>query len=178
MSKARNNNIQEVVGMGSLTIPSSHIDALLDVINHLKHTTPLTADEKMKLHEVANTKTLYGVLNKGLSWGEASGDTSIYQKPQDEFFADLKSINDNLYEQVKFFSGFVEAWFTKGSRPPPYYTDRIAIILRKAKLFELEKEFLKAYFKHFWSERGSAKDRKLGERAVKVGINIPSIPLG
>lgn len=49
-------------------------------------------------------------------------------------------------------------------------------MLRKAKLFDLEKRFLTAYFKHFWTERGSSRSYDLGVRAMKIGVDIPAPP--
>lgn len=163
--------------MASLDIPETDVNALITVICKLNGRQPLTKEEERKLYESSSSKASLAVLDDGVTWGEAWGVPDIYQKPEDEFFEGLRSINDNLLEQLKLFSFFVENWFVKGSHPPPHYADRITVILRKAKRFDLEKDFLIAYFKHFWSLTGSAKDQKLGERAKSIGINIPSIPV-
>jgi hypothetical protein len=162
--------------MALLQIPDFHLEALAKVVSQLEVRKPLTADEENRLYKAASNQASLSMLEEGGSWGQAMDFPENYQKTEEEFFSDLKSINENLLEQVRAFSHFVSAWFSKGSHPPPYYADRITTILRKAKRFDLEKGFLAAYFKHFWSPMGSAKDQKLGERAKKIDLNIPAIP--
>lgn len=165
------------IAMASLHIPESHLNVLVSLINKLKECQVLSKDEVSRLHTSASDNTFKTLISDGVSWGVAWGGADIYQKPEDEFFEGLRSINDNLLEQLKLFSFFVDDWFGKGSHPPPHYADRITVILRKAKRFDLEMDFLTAYFRHFWSLTGSTKDQKLGERAKSIGIDIPSIPV-
>lgn len=58
----------------------------------------------------------------------------------------------------------------------PHYPWRITVILRKGKRLDIERDFIEAYFRLFWTPRGSSTDTKLGERAIKIGINIPHAP--
>lgn len=83
---------------------------------------------------------------------------------------------DDLDWQVDLFSARFTDYMHRAERPPPNIPWRITVILRRAKITDLEANFLASYFRHFWSERGSSTDTKLGERAVKIGISIPSIP--
>ncbi len=162
--------------MALLIIADSHIEALTEVISRLASIRALTAEERDLLYKAASDHASNVMLEVGVLWSEAISVPDNYQKSQEEFFGDLKSADNELHTQVKAFSDYVGIWFTKGNHPPPYYSDRITVILRKAKRFDLEKEFLTVYFKHFWSPYGSSADQKLGERAKKIGINIPSIP--
>lgn len=162
--------------MAIFEIEAEHLDVLKKVIKGLESLAPLTTKQVDDLYNASSEHAASGVLEGGISWGEALGFPEVYLNGQDQFFFHLKSTQDSLLEQVKTFSHFVSNWFSTGNHPPPYYADRICVLLRKAKLFDLEREFLAAYFKHFWSERGSVKDRKLGERAKKVGLEIPAIP--
>lgn len=59
---------------------------------------------------------------------------------------------------------------------PPSYPNRVLVILRKEKQFEWERRFLAAYFRIFWTPRGSLKDFEMGVRALKLGIDIPHPP--
>lgn len=108
------------------------------------------------------------------SWASASGELLHLDRPDAQVY--MKAIQNDLAAQVEIFSGCVDAWFNHASHPAPWYAWRITVILRKAKMLELERRFLAAYFKHFWTERGSSCDRDLGIRAMKVGIAIPAPP--
>jgi hypothetical protein len=162
--------------MAILHIEESHLEALSKLISQLNDRQSITFEEANHLSRAASKKITNTVFEKGVSWGQAAGYPEIYRKSEEDFFSHQKSINDNLFEQVKLFSQFVDKWFLTGDYPPPNYANRIVTILRKAKFFDVEKEFLVVYFKHFWSPYGSSKDQKLGERAKKIGVNIPAIP--
>lgn len=159
-----------------MQIDLEHINRLHRLIDWLNNKTKITGNEP---EIIAARKNLYKKLldNPGKTLGEVSNLPSFYQLPETEFRNHLKNINDDLNEQISIFEGFAKRWFENGDQGvPPHYTDRIATILRKAKLFDEEKSFLDAYFKQFWAAQGSSKDQKLGERAKKIGLNIPSIP--
>lgn len=162
--------------MPSLQIPDSHLEALNNIISQLNRREVLTSGESDRLYEASSRKAMKMVFDESEPFGVALGYPDEYKKTEKEFFSYMRLINDDLHEQVRLFSQFVELWFSMGEAPPPHYPNRIAIILRKAKLFDLEKDFLSAYFKHFWFELGSSTDTKLGERAKKIGISIPAIP--
>ncbi len=80
----------------------------------------------------------------------------------------LKQIDNDLESQVKITNDCVDAWFQNGERLAPYYPWRITVILRKEKLFELERSFLAAYCRHFYGIVGSRYEA-LSARAEKVG---------
>lgn len=161
------------------TVPEAHLDALRQVIERLERQPKLTLEqrEELKQRRLSNFSSAFSVmLKEGKTLGQTEPLQSIYQLPEQEFFCHLKTTKDDMYEQVKTFDGFLDRWTTDGMQPPPYWTWRITVILRKAKLYDVEKRFLSAYFRHFWSQRGSSTDTKLGDRALKIGLPIPSAP--
>jgi len=83
---------------------------------------------------------------------------------------------DDLEWQLYVFDLVFTDYLRLASPIPPNIPWRITVILRRAKRSDLEAMFLASYFRHFWSPRGSAKDTKLGERALKIGVDIPGIP--
>lgn len=113
---------------------------------------------------------------EGVSWGEASGAHPILNKEQASFKNELKAIDNDLSSHLDIIEHYLPAWFSAGEFPPPYYAMRIAIILRKSKQFDREKQFLIAYLKHFRSEFGGSRaDEKLVERATKLGARLMPI---
>ncbi|AQS61796.1 hypothetical protein AGRHK599_LOCUS1201 [Rhizobium rhizogenes] len=83
---------------------------------------------------------------------------------------------DDLDWQVDLFNARFTDYLLRAEWPPPNISWRITVILRRVKRLDLEAAFLASYFRHFWSERGSSTDTKLGQRAVKIGIDIPGVP--
>lgn len=86
----------------------------------------------------------------------------------------IRKRNQDMSWQIGMFKRGVEDWFERGITLPPHYANRIATILRKAKLLDLEAQFLRSYFRHFRTSRGGATDIKLAARAEKIGIEPSS----
>lgn len=155
------------------------IEWLRSIVRHLDTSDCMSDDQKRTCEQRFKDEfasTFSNMVSTGKTYGQSTGVQDIYSLSQGDFFSYLRNIDNDLGAQIKQFSLFVDRWFQVAEHPPPHFTWRITVILRKAKLFELEREFLAAYFKHFWTERGSSRDRDLGRRAVKIGISIPSIP--
>ena len=148
--------------------------ALHAVIARLEETPPIRQDNHSETITARRREISRLVVEEGLSWSAASEELLHLDRPDAVEF--VKSIQNDLSAQVKIFSDCVDASLRSGSHPPPGYTWRITVILRRAKLLDLERRFLAAYFKHFYSARGSSRDRDLGIRAIKVGVDIPAPP--
>lgn len=164
--------------MAALELSQADLSNLNRLIDWLNSKSPLTEADIAALEW--RRKALFSELlaSQGQkTLGQVSGVPDIYSLPEAEFRAALKAIKDDLSEQVLMYRGFAERWFDNANMyVPPGYPDRIATILRKAKLFDLEKTFLAAHLRHFWAERGSLVDKKLAIRAKKIGLPIKSIP--
>jgi hypothetical protein len=100
-----------------------------------------------------------------------------YSLNEAQFKSELKKHQDDLGFQLRNFRQMalgIDGQLSSVS--PPYYPHRVLVILRKAKQFYWERRFLAAYFRLFWSPRGSLKNFEMGVRALKLGIDIPHPP--
>lgn len=163
--------------MENSRIEPAHLEQLRSTIKRLNDTKPLSQAEQTALEQKDNAYRALVISGGQATLGKVGGVDPLYQLPEAEFKAQLRSKQNDLGEMLRLFNSFLDSWFSTARMPvPPYYPDRIAVILRKAKCFDFEKAFLVAYFRHFWFEQGSAKDQTLGERAKKIGVAIPAIP--
>lgn len=86
---------------------------------------------------------------------------------QETFRAELREIDNDLHAQIRLVLDGIENYEQNGLTPPPYYPWRIAIILRKAKEYRLEAEFLDAFSAKFPGGKGG-KFQDIAERAKKA----------
>lgn len=151
-------------------------EELIELIQLLENTVPLSQKEIEGI-ERNFSKSIETMVVKGIDFGEASNAHAVYRLPEKEFNDHIKSIANDLKALTAkyqyFFSTRLQSSF---SSVPPYFPDRICVLLRKNKELDLERRFLAAHFRHYWLPEGSSKDTKLGIRAKKIGIAIPSIP--
>lgn len=154
-------------------ITRNSLDALTSIIERLEHTEPLSPEQTWRKLKAYQKEARGRSREEGLG-ATAAGNLLHLNRPDASEY--IKSIKDDLDAQVGIFSSCIDAWLDHAAHPAAGYTWRITVILRKNKLFELERRFLAAYFKHFYTKHGSSKDTDLGTRALKIGINIPSPP--
>jgi hypothetical protein len=108
------------------------LSKLFLLIKRLEATKPISQEE---LKTLRNDRSFF-----------LKGKSSI---SQDDFFAYLKTIKDDIDAQCQITNRFFDAHFYSGEQVPPAYPLRIAIILSKAKKKELELRFLNAWCKHY-----------------------------
>lgn len=129
---------------------------------------PILAPAKARVLYDAHFREVMGRMTSGVSFGQASGSVlSDYWRQLDPKAA-IRAAQDDLGEQVRIVSGLLDEWLTRGEAAAPFYAWRITVTLRKAKQFDLEREFLRAYCRHF-SNQDTTRDGQLAERARKVG---------
>ena len=150
-------------------IPDEHLAVLDALIERLESSALLDIASMYEIREKRQAQIVSDMFYKGKTHGEASGAHPILLQDQPDFEAQLQSIKQSLINQVQIFTHGVDAWFSKGDHPPPYYPLRIAVILRKNNEIDREKRFLAAYCKHFATRRGSRGDERIMERAIKLG---------
>lgn len=146
------------------------IDALIERLETALLIDHMALWEQAKEERRANIERMF---DKGITWGEAMGAHPILNQSEDSFRTELQSIKQNLDAQIDIFNHGLDEYFRTGDYPPPYYPMRIAIILRKHKQSERERQFLSAYCKHFAPTTRSRVDNEFVERARKVGVAIP-----
>ena len=120
-------------------------------------------------------KHLWGVLGEmmeqNITYGEVTGGPGTAMSKdianEQEFKARLRLIDNDLAEQARIVLEGVENYFKCGEMPAPYYAWRIGVILRKAKAYSLEADFLEAFSSHFRHGNGS-RYRQIAKRANKA----------
>ena len=141
--------------------------ALLDNAPKIDSAALWERSREQRLQEISR------MLSEGFTYGEATNAPPILNQSEEDFRAALKAINDNLVEQIKIIEHCLDRWFSFGESPPPYYAWRVAVILRKAKEYGREREFLRVYLKNFQSPLEGRRDRMLRERAQSLGLEQP-----
>lgn len=106
--------------------------------------------------------------DEGITYGHASGTPDFLNQDEGSFRTFMKKADQDLRWQCDTVSNAFERFLRIGEAPAPHYPMRAAILLRKARDFEREKQFLAAWCHHFPSGNG-AKYAALVERAKKVG---------
>jgi hypothetical protein len=150
-------------------IEASVITSLEDLIRLLRSRPPLSKSERSQLYEPYFRKAYATMVERGVSYGGATGapGTAVMTTNEAAFRSHLQAIDNQLAEQVRIVKEGVDHCFKNGEMPAPYYAWRIVVILRKAKQFELELGFLKAYTTLFHDGVGS-RFGALRDRLVKA----------
>lgn len=135
-------------------VDQSALDSLAVLIDCLRTTPP--SDERLaaQKREAFSRKVINQMFEKQQSWGEAAGGAlGFLAKP--DALERIKSIKDNLGDQVEIVSNSFAEYLQSGVVPASYYAWRIAVILRKGKLLTIELEFLRAWCLHFGEVKGT-----------------------
>lgn len=115
-------------------------------------------------------------LHSGKSYGEAVGGLSFLGKSSTPAY--LKSIQNDLGRQVEICNEVLDQHFGMGEPIYPGYFSRVALLLRKAKSMDLERDFIQAYAMHSY-DAPTATDKKMSARADKLDVaptNPPKFP--
>jgi len=146
-------------------LPEHQLNALHELTRYLAAKPVMPSALANSKNKAFMRETLSNMESTDTSFGEATATMPHLNRPDAKDY--LRSIDNDLIEQVKITRECAESWFQNGEHPAPYYPWRITVILRKIKAFDLERDFLAAYCKHFYNTLGS-RDAKIAERAVKI----------
>ncbi|APP85443.1 hypothetical protein LYZ90_09395 [Xanthomonas hortorum pv. vitians] len=133
--------------------------------------TPLVPDEVSLALSREYSRSMWDkMLATGCTLGEASGGpgTAMVTRDHAEFVAYMRSISDDLAAQIKIVKEGVEHYLRHGDSPPPAYAWRVAVILRKRKIFSVEADFLEAFAAHFCRESVGRREIQIAQRAIKA----------
>lgn len=150
-------------------LTEEELTGINNMLKRLIEAPNMTADKLERLRHDRSLKRAIETMERGGTYGEAMGYPSMYRQPEDTFRNELQSKKDDIQDLLKLLNEFLDLWFEKGEYPPPYYATRLAILLRKNKVKELEAAFLAAYCRHFNAAEKGAANVKLLERARKLG---------
>ena len=126
-------------------------------------------DEKQeRIRRKAARAATNRMLDEGICYGEASGAPDFLNRDESSFRTFMKTADQDLGWQCDTVSDAFRRYLTTGEIPAPHHPMRIAVLLRKERDFDREKQFLAAWCRHFPSGNG-ATYAKLVERAMKSG---------
>ena len=166
--------------------------SLRELIDFLASTPPMPIEEAMRRQRLKRDIHLERVADwlvrseNGENVEEPSYDES--KKEAENILSDLASpashtqynpaiwraipshlTKDDLFFQCEVAKYIMNEWYYRGEYPPYGEISRILVILRKSKRFDLEREFLSAYRRHF------AGHATIDARANKLGIPSPEM---
>lgn len=147
-------------------VSESEIASVKSIVELLRSRPALTKQE-IETRFSRYFKNAFGkMLDDGQTYGQATRapGTAIKTTNEAEFRAHLKATDNNLAEQSRIVAEGVRHYFENGENPAPYYAWRVAIILRKEKLYALEADFLEAFSEKFPATIGG-KYKDIAERA-------------
>jgi hypothetical protein len=135
----------------------------------MEQTPPLAQTEVEALRK-KQRKIIGRMIETAETWNQASSGPSFLSLDEQSFRSHLRMIDNNLGEQVAVVSQSFARYLDMGVIPAPYYSWRIAVILRRARIPEVEKRFLAAWCRHF-PEGNGRRYALLTERHRKLNSN-------
>jgi hypothetical protein len=155
--------------MSSITPTAGDLDSLLILIECMEITPRLAQKEVEELRK-KQLKIIDRMIETGENWNKASSGPSFLSLDEKSFQAHMRMIDNDLGEQTSIVSKAFAGYLEIGEMPAPYYAWRIAVILRRAKMLEIERRFLAAWCRHFMEGNGS-RYAALNERNRKLNSN-------
>lgn len=148
---------------------SAELAGAVDELIRLFNETPLMEEQERerKSHRF-NAAATERMIEEGLSFGEASGAPDFLNQDEASFKAFMKSVDQDLAWQCQTVTDGFTRYCETGDIPAPYYPMRVAVLLRKAKDPDREKQFLAAWCRHFPTGNGARYDQ-ITTRAQKLG---------
>lgn len=152
---------------------SSDLASKVDDLVRLFADSPVMEhDERERLYRESTRAATAKMLEEGLTYGQASGAPEFLNQDEESFRAFMKEADQDLEWQCETVTAAFERYLQTGEIPAPHYPMRVVVLLRKAKDFDREKQFLAAWCKHFPSGNGTTY-AALVDRAKKTGA-IPA----
>lgn len=142
------------------------VDALISLFNE---TDFMDEQERARRQRTFTAPATERMLDEGVTYGQASGAPDFLNQDEASFKAFLKSADQDLAWQCQTVADSFRRYCETGEVPAPYYPMRVAVLLRKAKDLDREKQFLAAWCRHFPTGNGGARYAALVERAQKAG---------
>lgn len=145
---------------------SADLHQLAELIDRL-NSTPVQNRETARAKNKEHSRIVFDkMMNGGGTFGESSGTMPWLNGPNAP--EALRLLNDDLSAQIGMVNHILDNWFELGEPAACHYPNRVAIILRKMKRGDLEREFLLAYARHFILYCYGVGHEKFNERIRKV----------
>lgn len=153
-------------------IDAANIDYLVTLIDCMEQTPRLTDEEIEALYEPYSRKLYGAMFDTGQTLGKVRGGTLSFLAEVDDR-SEIIARDQDFDWQVSVVSGCFSEFLQTGDVPPPHYTMRVCILLRKNKLHDLEFQFLSAWEKHFGGRGNGATYIALSNRLAKMANMRP-----
>lgn len=153
----------------------NEISAVSKLIERLT-TTPFQTYEVSKAKREKHKSRIFDAMHQGKTYGEAVGGLEFLNGGNGPAY--LKTVQNNLGRQVEICNEVLDQLHEMGESIAPNYWCRVALLLRKAKLMDMEREFVRAYALHSYGAN-TTTDKKMSARADKLGVaplNPPRFP--
>ena len=155
------------------TLPSDLTKKVDALIQQFSEIPKMTESTRKRLADRFQRVSVGRILDEGLTYGKASGAPEFLNQDEESFSHFMKEVDQDLDWQCDTVAAAFDRYGKTGEIPAPHYPMRVAVLLRKAKELEREKQFLAGWCKHFPSGNG-AKYHVLVERAKKAGASQSS----
>jgi hypothetical protein len=144
-----------------------------ELVRVFMETPVMSPEEQSRLSHSFTRKAAAKMLDEGLTYGRASGAPEFLNQDEAAFRAFMKTVDQDLAWQCETVAAAFDRYQLSGEVPAPHFPMRVTVLLRKAKDFDRERDFLAAWCRHF--PRGAGvKYAALVDRAMKVGALGPS----
>lgn len=164
-----------------MEVDESGVARVMGLIDRLNSYMPLSEDDlairRQNYLETRGALVIGDMLATGKTLGSVNGSPDIYKLSEAEFKAHMKAIANDLHAQCDLIDQFFDLWLDRAEAMPSGFAARVAVVLRKMKRLDIEKQFLTAYYRHGGTEWHGVGGRKLAMRAEKIGAYDPPEPL-
>lgn len=157
------------------SLAQADLDAVRELTHRLAAQRKLTREERSALWRTRRGPAVTSMLaSPGLTYGQATGAPGHVSSSPDreEFQAALRAADHDLSAQIRLVSEGLAEYAASGEYPPPYHAWRVATLLRKARQYQDESDFCRAFTALFGDGPG-ARYRAIAERAKKARALAP-----
>jgi hypothetical protein len=171
--------------MPALTLDERDVQAVVALTALLRDAPRLSDDEVQARNLAARERRTADFIEKGSAPPLGMQGMPEFASMGPDVHGFMRDVADNLRWHLDYTARGVAAFFTEGWQPAPHYPRRVAIILRKAKRWDLEADFCEAYAEHFydaatdadpWCIERAAKARKLDAKAKGIAPSSSGEP--
>lgn len=153
--------------MTRLAVDSAAIDQVILLTAVLREMEPVSWGAAIQSYSDSVHSRAFGESSSTAVSKPITRPLPEYGRDLEAFRRYLRSIDNDLTEQVKICIANVAHFREVGLPPAPYYPRRVAIILRKAQQWDLEVSFVEAWL-HAFPVHAAGGDERMAERLAKA----------
>lgn len=147
-AKVRRENGWEEAPPKSIELSASDLSSFEKLMTRLKTAELLSAAAAQELTKVRQEQRLEQIMDEN-PVERVSDGLNHFKLPDAELREYMRKADNDLSEQCAIINNMLDAWFSDGTSPAPYYARRLGIILRKSKRKDLDGIFTAEWNRHF-----------------------------